>query len=660
MSVRVRLLSTVSVEVDGEPVDLPAGRTVELLAWLAAHPGRHPRSTLAPVFWPDVADATARASLRTAIWTLRRSLGPGGQGVLALDRQAVGLEGAGLWVDLRERDEWSTDQVMEADADDLLPGIESEWADEVRAEYHAARKAALGALHEQAEADDDAETAVRVARRLAEIEPFSEEYHRLLLRTLVASGDRAAAVHAHEQFRQRLWADLGVRPSRATQDLARQLSSGDESPPARLPNRLARHEGELMVGRSGGLDRLGDVWRACRGGQGTHVVLLTGEAGIGKTRLLAAFAADVNRQGGRVLFGAASEDELVPGEPFLEIIGENHSLAPSQLIDVTLTVLDAATAEGPVALALDDFHWADSVSFAVLRRIVRAGPEGLAVVLAYRPEERADARLATLRADVGRDAHVVRLPLEPLSLDQTASLLADLGAGGVLDDRSERIHADARGNPFFIRELGRYVVDHPDTSRDAAPVPDTVRDLVAAKLDSLSPAGNETVSAAAVLGARAELAVLRHVVATCEVLDAIEEAVDAGLMEEEGVGVHGFRHALVRNAVYECLSRSRQADLHRRAADALRAVHGDREGLHLCDIAEHRCAGSPPDSAVAAVAEAVRAGRWAIDHHAYDRAVVLLTKALQVCDPSSRQELAVLRASAYQRLTHDVIDPTPA
>lgn len=655
---RVRLLGAVSVEVDGRPVEVPSGRPGEVLAWLAANPGLHRRISVASVFWPDVTDSTARASLRTALWTLRRALGEDGARFLIVDRQSVGLDGPDLWVDLRQRDSWSVDQVMAADLD-LLPWIEGEWVDELRDQHRAAVVRLLGAVDDAAEASGDTDTCVRVARRLTEIDPFSEEYHRLLLRRLVAVGERGAATLEHQRFRRRLRDELGVAPSSTTLEVAERVLAGQRATPRsdEVPRRLVRLQPELMVGRDRENQRLFDEWSATRREGDVRVVVVEGEAGIGKTRLLAEFASRVRGDGGRVLFGAAAEDALLPAEPFLEALARRQVLDGEDILEVVRQGLATATLERPVALLLDDFQWADSVSFSVLRRLVRfpAG-RGLAIVLARRVEGDPDPKLTSLVADVARDAPVSRIELDPLSLEATAALLQDLDPDGRLVDRAANVHRDAEGNPLFVRELGRYLVETPAEPIGADPVPDTIRDLVAIRLDRLSPLAAEAVSVAAVLGTRVPTAVLQGMLSGEDVLGPVEEAVAMGLMEEEGVGIHAFRHALVRTAVYDLVSRSRRAELHRRAADALRAVHGEGDGPHLCDIAEHRCAAVPLDSPGAAAADARRAGRWAIDHLAHDRAVVMLTKALQVCEPSARQDLAVLRAVAFQRLTHDVID----
>lgn len=638
----MHLVGRVAVEVDGAAVSLPPGRATEVLAWLAAHPGLHPRSRVAPVFWPDVPDSAARASLRTALWALNKALG---EGVLTLERTMVGLAPE-VWVDLRHDDGTGP----------VLPGIETEWADEVRAEHHRRIAGRLAVAGDEAEQAGDWRAAVDSTRRLTALDPYSEECHRLLLRRLVAAGEPAAAIREHDAFRRRLWDDLRVRPSPETRELVATLPTATEqvAPTAALPPRLARAARQVFVGREHEYEVLRHAWAAVEQGNGPGVMFLCGEPGIGKSCLAARFATDVHSQGGHVLFGEAAEDELLPAEPFLDAIGEHHSLAPNELVDVVRRRIEATVAaRGPVLLVLDDFQWADTVSFAVLRRLARSHAAGrLGILVAYRPDGGARARFAALDGDVDG---AVRIELGPLAASTTTSLLEQLDPKGGLARRADRIHHDTGGNPLLVHELGRYLLDEPSAARGSS-VPDTVRNLAVARLQRLSPDATEAVLAAAVLGLRAELSVVRRMVTPgVDALGGLEEAASIGLMDEEAAGVHVFRHALVRDALYEGMSKSRRAELHRRAADAIRSVHGD-DGRHLCDIAEHRCAAVPPDSAGAAVADATRAAGWAVDNHAYDRAIVVLTKAMPLADDANRRVLTIRRAVAFQRLSHVQFD----
>jgi DNA-binding SARP family transcriptional activator len=647
----VRLIDRVAVDVDGEAVAVPPGRALELLAWLAARPGRHARTTLAPIFWPDVADETARASLRTAIWSLRKALGPAAD-LLHADRSTVGLEDD-AHVDLRQRRAGATDSVdaaIVASEGALLPGIEAEWADELRAEHTAF---VVKALLDTGVAAPPAD-ALAAARRLAELDPFSEDHHRLLLRRLVDAGDRASALREHDRFRRRLWDELRVRPSAPTRDLVATLGDGAAAPDdAALPPPLVRAGRDVFVGRASQRDALARAWDTVRAGRGPHLVLVSGQSGIGKTRLVARFAADVAGDA-TVLFGAAAEDQLLPAEPFLEAIGEHQAAAPAELVDLVRDRLDAVAATRPVLLVLDDLQWADTTSLALLRRVVRGGARHLLIVAAVRSDGDGRARLAPIATELDRSGQLTRIELGPLTRPETTALLGELDPDGELATRSAQVFADTGGNPLFVVELGRYLLAAPADERGA--VPESVRDLVLSRLHELPTDAAEVVGAAAVLGMTVELDVLRRMTPGHDSLSAMEQACAAGLVDEQAAGTYAFRHAVIRDAVDEALSRSRRADLHRRAADAIEERAAGRDGAHLCDIAEHRCAATPPADPDVALAATRAATAWAMERHAYDRAVVVLTKALPLAEGTDRRTLTVERARAYARLSHMLID----
>jgi predicted ATPase len=308
-----------------------------------------------------------------------------------------------------------------------------------------------------------------------------------------------------------------------------------------------------------------------------------------------------------------------------------------------------------VLLVLDDLQWADTVSIAALRRLARGGPRRLMVIGAYRSDGDGRERVGALGVELARDGQLDRIDLDRLSAEETSELLDALDPSGGLVSHASTLHAETGGNPLFVHELGRYLLEVPRERRLHAPVPDSVRDLIVARLRGLSPEAIEVLGAAAVLGTVASHGVLRSMF-SADPLDRLEEGVALGLLDEHAAGAHGFRHAVVRDAVYANLSKSRCADLHRRAADAIAAVEGDDPGSHLCDIAEHRCAACPPEPPHRAVDAARAAAEWAIGNHAYDRAVVVLTKALRVAEPDARRELTVKRAIAYARLGHMQID----
>ncbi len=312
---RVRLLGGLQAELEGIPLAPPEGRRARsLLAWLALHPGMHPRARLAARFWPDVRDASARASLRSAMWGLRQSLGAGADSCLRATRDEAGIPEDALETDVadfsRLVEAGRLEEAVELCTGELLPDLEEDWVYEARDEHRARLSAVLASLAARAEADGDRPGAVAWSRRRAALDPLSEEPQRQLMRGLAATGDRAAALGAYARLRDRLREQLGVVPSPETRQLAEALRAGrspqDPAAAGRPDEPAAQPAPGLppLVGRDAPLAELLAVWRAARAGAG-GVVTLSGEAGIGKTRLTLELAATARADGARVASCAA-------------------------------------------------------------------------------------------------------------------------------------------------------------------------------------------------------------------------------------------------------------------------------------------------------------------------------------------------------------------
>ncbi|MDX6438086.1 MAG: hypothetical protein QOF45_669 [Gaiellaceae bacterium] len=651
---RIHAIGGFRVEVGGED-RTPAAfdRGAALLAWLALNPGLHPRSSVAARFWPEVLDESARASLRSALWALRRQLGDDANGSLVATRDRVGLA-EGVWVDVAEAERLRAAGELEealALADgELLPGLEDEWAFEARDEHRLRTAAVLEHLAAGAESSGDLRRAADLSRRAAALEPLSEEAHRTLMRRLAAAGDRAAALTAFSELRTRLLQTLRVGPSEETRRAAEALRA--DAPAAHVPAQLRRIDTQLFVGRVRELARLAHL--RDRHSEGVGIGLIAGEAGSGKTRLAARFAIDSAAQGATVLYGCCAEQALVPYEPFADAVGESG--------------LDAAALEerllgipgDRLLLVLDDLQWADRATLALLSRLVRGHlAERLLVVGTYREDE-ANEPLFAAFADLRRHCAVERIELFGLGVEEMAALIGGAFETSAAAAQARAIHARTGGNPFYARELARHVAEQPRTS--FGDVPEGIRDVVRARVERLSEDCASVLAAAAVLGEAFGLPELEVVSERgAETLEqTLDESAAAGLIEDLGAGRHRFAHALTRDAVYAGLGASRRARLHRAAADALATRDGLETGPRLAEIALHRCAGAADGTDVEAAVElAERAAQWALERDAYEQAVTLLTRALKLltdADVERRRRLTRTRALAFARLTHALFD----
>ncbi len=596
---RVRVLGELSLERDGQEIALPQSRRARLLAgWLALHPGLHPREALAARLRPDVLDDSARQSLRQATWSLRSAAGDD----LVATRAAIGFDPA-VQVDLRDFEAAAAaGDVAAALAHcrgELLAGLEDEWVLQAR-DAHAR---ALDTLLARAALDAaDPTEALALARRRAELDPLGEAAHRALARALQATGDTAAALGVLTRLRDRIARELGSAPSAATRELAAELREAPAAAlrvsPEQASGRLRTRAVAPLAGRDDALAALLAAWREARAGT-RRVALVTGEPGIGKTRLAAELVARVQSDGGAALAGRCTMEGHVPYAPFAEALGALAvSAGPTALADAIgvqaaeltrlvpslrdrlpvppsgdpdgarhrlFAAVDAALAAvarpSGLLLVLDDLHWADPGTLGMLDHVAGA-PDATAVLVVATlrgTETRGAPELASLLARLRRDPDVVVLVLDALT-PAAATRLAD-AAGAT--DRPAEVAARAGGNPLLVEELAR-------ARPGADGVPQGVRELVAERVARLGDAAAAALAVAAVAGPEFDLGTIERVVGV-DVLDALEIAAGAGLLAEVTgrPGRFAFTHALVRDAVLATLGAARRARLHGRIADAL-------------------------------------------------------------------------------------------
>ena len=695
----IQVIGELRVRLVGTQAELPASRRARaLLAWLVLHPGRHPRSRLAGLFWPDVLDASARASLRSALWALRSALGPDFGRYLGTDRDAVTLTGAGLHVDLWEVRRLIADGQPEAAVAlcraELLQELDDDWVVDAREELDRDIAVALRDLADRARAAGDAASALSWARRRAALDRLDESATAGLIQILIEAGDAPAALEEFARLEQRLGSELGVRVSSATAALVEPLLaagspggpgdgrevSGDAGPggepaPAAWRGRFVGREQELAA--------LMDAWRAASAGAG-RAVLLEGEGGIGKTRLIEELQAAVRRGVGPaasrpacIMASAAGPGPAAPFGVWADALGDlaagtgpppasqpwtvtlarivpalagqadaaggpsrplaaDPQLERVRLCEAVVQFLIWASRPAPLLLAMEDLHAADTASLELIayagRRLSRL-PVLLVLTRRLEPGRRdLDAVLAALRS---RRALATGIRLGPLTDDAARAVIRQ--TADVPEAVVSEIVQCAAGSPLLAVESARAAAE----GGLVAGLAGAVRIAVG----RLSGPARTFVEFAAVAGRALDRAEVASLPLPSPAL-AATEALGSGLLQTRD-GRTGFRHALLADAVYQDIADPARARLHGALAQLLRTrarpARTGRGTAQAAEIARHLRAAGQDEQAVNYLVMAAQGARSVA---AMAQADGFLTEALQIepDDPDLLVELAEVSA----------------
>jgi class 3 adenylate cyclase len=458
-----------------------------------------------------------------------------------------------------------------------------------------------------------------------------------------------------------------------------------------LPPVLSGPRGFDLAGRADELSVLVEAWKDGAEGH-RRVVLVSGEPGIGKTRLATEAARFARHQGGFVLAGRCDEELELPFQPFAEAVrfqvalgddvpvdwfgpgvGELARLVPevadrvpgtvvpargdpdadrARLFEAVTTWLRTIAASVPVLLVLDDLHWADRPTLLLLRHLVHETPhDRLCMVGTYRSTDLDRTHpLAAMLADFRREASVTRVALDGLTADGVAELL-ERAAGHDLDDAgvelARAVHAETGGNPFFVGEIVRHLVESgalvvrdgrwtSDLTLDDIGLPEGVREVVGRRISHLDEGTQKLLAVAAVIGHEFPLPVLIAVAGVDEdaALDMLDSAQSAGLVDEIGLDRYRFGHALVRATLLDELTTTRRVRTHRRIGEEIERIHaGDLDPV-VPELAYHfgEAAAAETDKAVH---YAIRAGELAYASSATEDAVRWYELALDHLEPDA-------------------------
>jgi DNA-binding SARP family transcriptional activator len=669
---------------------LPGRQGRLLLAYLAVNRERAcPRGELIDVLWPDAPPASADTALSALLSKLRRALGNGAlsgrselqltpDGPVRIDVEEAAAAARQAEAALHDG-EWgaaaaAAREALAASAGDFLPDCDGPWLLEQRGTLDGLRVRAYEVLADASLRLGAPAEAADAARAAATLAPFRESAHRLLMEAHEAAGNPAEALRAFEDLRRLLREELGTAPGPAAMAVHDRLLHGRPprraaAPPAvpaipsrRWPAPLDAARGRhAFVGRAVEASRLQDAWRDAAGGS-RRLVVLAGEAGIGKTRLAAELAGHAHAHGAVALYGRFEEEAPAPYQPVVQMLrgwAGGASLAPLadrlgqraaelgivlpefaasappdagtlhesdlgaerlRLFDALAALLVEIAGSAPLLVVLDDVHWADLPTLQLIGHLVRAPSPERALFLATTRSGEGSEALAALLVGLRREGVLQRLELGGLDVEETGALVAALGGRPASPAFVEQLHGETDGNPFFIEEVVRHLADA--TGRlggavvlDEAGVPEGVREVIGRRLARLGAPARDMLATAAVIGREFDFDVLEEVgpLRGDALVAALDEAVDARVLREdaERVGRYAFEHALMRATLYDGLSALRRARLHSRVGEALIARRGAQLDPHLGQLAHHFALAAPVDRPERAVDFALAAGRRA-------------------------------------------------
>ncbi len=638
---------------DGPPVDIRSVKLQILLAYLILHQKKPiNRHTLARSLWPQTGKSSARRNLREYLYRARHLLAgfmPGTSMLETEDNSITFTPPPDCWIDLVQFEHLTNsarratasasapDQVIpllrqatDLYRDDLLSNLYDDWVITERERLRALFIHNLAQLSRLLQVSHNLVEAIAVTQRLLDYDPLREEDHRRLMELCYSSGDRARALQQYQICHQILADELAAEPMPETRALYQAILEEDQattaaaagpSPPERV------HQPISFVGRQAELARLTLAMTNSRAGQ-TKVSVVTGDSGLGKTRLVTEWLANQPLDT-IILRGQGHEFEQdIPYRPLLDALQQSLHLMPwenlppdstytwlgplAQLLpDIYYHLPDLSPAlspaeawtpqtngetrhhvmEGmtqlllsfarrtPVVLFLDDLHWADEPTWRFLPFLVRRVQYApIFIVCTFCTSEAGKVQQARLRI-LEQSGLTWLLPLSRLWLADIAKLVSQMlnYPPEKLTPLVQRLHQETQGNPFFVIETVKALAESGLTPPylpeylDQLPLPSLIQALIENRLDRLSLESRQALSAAAVIGRTFGFYLLATITRLNEddLLDYLEDWLERGLIVEQSPGRYDFSHPRIREVAYYSLSRPRRQRIHYRIARAL-------------------------------------------------------------------------------------------
>jgi DNA-binding SARP family transcriptional activator/predicted ATPase len=703
---RINLFGNLRISFAGRPVTaVNTNRLHSLIAYLILHGDTpQPRERLAFILWPTSSESQARTNLRQLLHHLKRALPPECNllvtnhfavqwrqdvscAVDAIDFQAAIAKATAARMERdRAREIESLTIATQLYEDDLLPALYDDWLTPLREDYRRRIAEVLHRLAMLFEEQEEYAAAIPWAQRLVALDSLSESHHQLLIRLHAANNDRASALRAYHQCMRVLRREMGVEPDPATKELFErllktepgELPSGSPASPAAKPvSQLQKVR--ALVGRTVEWHQLALAWQSAVEG-GPRVVVISGEPGIGKTRLADELYQSCIRQG-----HAAARSRCYAGQgqlayaPVAEWLRSDAvragwtNLRPQQLAELARLVpeireqfpefdplkpeqpsplaeswqrlhfyesLSAALGKSrkPILLYLDDMQWCDPDSFEWLNSLLTSSAaNGVLLLGTVRSEETGREHPFTrFVAGLRQSGMVLEIPLDSLDAQETAELARLESAKPLESGNFGEIFRATRGNPLFVVESVR-----------AGLQSTRVHAVIATRLAQLPAASYELAGLASVVGRPFSFELLEKATDWDEgsLSQALDELWRRRIIESRGASEYDFTHDRLREVACAELSLVRQRYLHRRVARALAEVYGADIESWDGQIASHF---EQAGMAEEAIEHYWRAAAHARQRYADTEAADLLRRSLALCrrfsesDRRLKQELDLL------------------
>jgi predicted ATPase/DNA-binding SARP family transcriptional activator len=708
------LLGDFSLLYNGQQVtSLNTPRLRSLLTYLVLHREvPQQRQHVAFLFWPDATEAQARNNLRQLLHQLRQafpaveqflstnahllhwhSVTPDDLDLAAFEQALARADAAAQRSDLPAL-QAALEQADNLYRGELLPGCYDEWIVPERERLRHSHQHALEQLLSLFESQGNLVVAIRYAQRLIALDPLSEDLTRRLMRLFALNNDRASALHVYHTCVTTLQRELGVDPAPATRAAYEQLMQHAApitlpvAPPSAQPPLLTATP--TLIGRQQEWQTLQAAWRQAITGE-PHFVLVTGEAGIGKSRLIEEFLLWASQQGVVTAkarsYAAEGQLSLAPVTDWLRSAALRSHLArldPVWLSEVVrlLPELLAAhpglphyepvseygqrqrffealaravlVAPQPLLLLIDDLQWCDPETLEWLHFLLRFDPAARLLVVGCAREEELPAQhpLRTFMLHLRSAIRVTEISLHPLDAAETGQLAAQVTNREWEMDAVLHLYHETQGNPLFVVEMVRADVVHdsaipPVVERlsrspldDGRALPPRVHAVLVGRLLQISPSAREFVDLAAIIGREFTLDLL--IAAGNSDPDSAVRALDElwhkRIVREHGANGYDFTHDRLRDAAYGEISAPQRHMLHRRVAQALEVMHADDLDAVSGQVAWHYERAGLIEQALPAYQ---RAAAVAQRVYANDDVISLLARSLKLLEllpPGSKRD----------------------